>query len=206
NVSGNRVRVYQMLYEDGFTETQAERFQRRSEALYILNNGLADVSADLKRAYDDVSAIIPKELASKDWGFTVTETGEVSLIEGHDTLTEREKRDLQSLLNEPELKAKAGNFADLVIKALELDRGGGKSSWGIGKYDLTHENFKDTIDIKAFLDAPITGKHAKRYEQLIDKNDFRTLYWGMRGELESQLAARSEIKYTPRSIEINADS
>src|SRR5690606_30398469 len=106
NVSGNRVRVYQMLYEDGFTETQAERFQRRSEAFYILNNGLADVSADLKRAYDDVSAIIPKELASKDWGFTVTETGEVSLIEGHDTLTEREKRDLQSLLNEPELKAK----------------------------------------------------------------------------------------------------
>jgi len=194
-----------MLYEDGFTETKSEKLQRLGESFSMLNTGLADVSADLKRAYDDVAAIIPKELASKDWGFTVTETGEVSVIEGDDTLTAREKRDLQSILNEPELKARAGDFAELVIKALELDRGGGKSTWGIGKYDLTHANFKDTIDIKAFLDAPITGKYADRYGTLTYKNDFRSLYWGMRGELESQLAARSEIKYTPKSIEIFAD-
>src|SRR5690606_23575725 len=56
NVSGNRVRIYQMLYEDGFTETKSEKLQRLGESFSMLNTGLADVSADLKRAYDDVAA------------------------------------------------------------------------------------------------------------------------------------------------------
>src|SRR5690606_28306973 len=201
-VTGNKAKIYQMVFEDNFTETPAERFKRKTEAMALLNNGLADVSADLKRVYDRVVEGLPKELVNKDWGFSVTENGKITLTEGHDKLTDREKHVLEHRLNDKSLESAAASFADLVIRALELDRGQGKSSAGIGRYNLTRSNFNDTIDLKSFLDAPITGVYSKKYETLNDKNDFRGLYWGTRGVIESQLAANSVEKYKPKMVEV----
>ncbi|OUS74521.1 hypothetical protein B5G52_00480 [Pseudoalteromonas sp. A601] len=129
--------------------------------------------------------ILSPSLAQKDWGFSINSDDKL-VVSGD--ITDEEKSYLEDKLNaDKDVVSLVKELPDILIKGQEYDRGyDGKGKYW-GKYDVTQENFKDNIDIKALLDSSY-GPNAKAFDNGFDIFSYQE-------NLRSQLASKAEVKY-----------
>jgi len=145
---------------------------------------LAQIRPEYESFMHDLELSSPA-LAQKNWGFSIDNNDKL-VVSGN--ITEDEKSYLEGKLNANEtIVALAKELPDILIKGQEYDRGyDGKGKYW-GKYDVTQENFKDIVDVKALLDSSY-GLMAKAFD-----NGFDTFSY--QDELRSQLASKADAKY-----------
>lgn len=145
---------------------------------------LSQLRPKYEKFMDDLQVSAPS-LAQKKWGFSVDNNDKL-VVSG--TVTEDEKAYLEAKLNANEdIVNLAKELPDILIKGQEYDRGyDGKGKYW-GKYDVTQENFKDIVDVKALLDNSY-GFGAKAFD-----NGFNIFSY--QDSLRSQLASKADVKY-----------
>ena len=144
--------------------------------------------ASIKPIYEKMMGEIASEqpsLANKDWGFSIDENDKL-VVSGD--ITEDEKAYLEEKLNgNDDIVRLTKDIPEIFMKGQEYDRGYFENEQGRfwGKYDVTQENFKDIVDIKALLESG-NGPMAQA-----TWNDFDGFAY--MNELESQLARNADI-------------
>lgn len=124
-------------------------------------------------------------------GFSVKSNGSL-VVTGN--LSEQEEKILTSLLNKDySLQLHASDFSKLFLKAMDLERGPNNGSMGLGKYDLTEDNFSEIIDLRSYLEGQVTAKG-------LDNFATRYIFRGIT-ELASQLASKAEVKYNKGTVD-----
>lgn len=134
------------------TETNEEVGARLSKMMLLLTEKLGAASAGLQYSYDDAMSSLPQTLQEKDWGFSIM-AGELTVSAGSDDLSERETAMIKDALFRAGVRYHAEAISSVVIKAIELDRGPAGVSNGIGRYDVSHENFGEVVDLRAYLQS-----------------------------------------------------
>jgi hypothetical protein len=124
-------------------------------------------------------------LAQKNWGFSINSDDKLVVF---GDITEDEKSYLEGKLNaDKDIVSLVKELPNILMKGQEYDRGyDGKGKYW-GKYDVTQDNFKDIIDVKALLDSSY-GPNAKAFDDGFD-------IFSYQDNLRSQLASKAEIKY-----------
>ncbi|WLH33932.1 hypothetical protein PSH79_18560 [Pseudomonas sp. FP2196] len=107
----------------------------------------------LKLAFEDFKSALSytfPDLASKKFGFTVEADGNLKALNPDNELSASDMDQLNSLLNASgALKTAALSYRDTSIELVAADAGWGGSH--LGKYNLTKENFANTIDMAALF-------------------------------------------------------
>lgn len=149
-----------------------------------LPNKLNDIRPKYESFMNDLQVSSPL-LAQKEWGFSV-DSNDMLVVSGN--ITENEKVYLEAKLNtNKDIVNLAKELPDILIKGQEYDRGyDGKGKYW-GKYDVTQENFKDIVDVKALLDSSY-GPNSKAFDNGFDAFSYQD-------NLRSQLASKAEVKY-----------
>ena len=113
-----------------------------------------DVSERAKHLYADFKQQLEKaipELVGKEFGFSVQQNGNFTIINNHGDLSEPEQKQLTEFINNfsgaSALSAQSLKFAKASFELLEADRGYRNASSEIGKFNLTVANFSDFIDL-----------------------------------------------------------
>jgi hypothetical protein len=84
------------------------------------------------------------QLANKDWGISITETGELQVT---GSLTEDERTLVEQTLNSnDEFVTAANEFKSSYLKYIDMEVRG----WA--RYDVNEENFSQVFDLKDMLD------------------------------------------------------
>lgn len=148
DISGIRLFKYH-----NFSESEQDSIDRRAERnvhfgnYFQLEQQMKPLYADFKREVDDLHP----ELAKKDYGISVNEDGALMIVNNRNNLSEQEEQDLNDVLNNfsgaTALTAMANDFAESVIKTIELDRRPDGTGITMGKFDVSKENFHDIIDL-----------------------------------------------------------
>ena len=165
------------------------------EVAMLLAWDLGDATGDLKHAYEAALKELSPELAAKDWGFSIA-NGQLVLSEGSDKLTEAEIDSIHKALSGSGVDLAARTVADTTIKALEYDRNYGDDnvSNGIGRFDVSRENFADIVDLRAYLNTHAPG--GKYGQDVKDQSDYRGLYRMTGGHaMMDQIAARAVPRF-----------
>lgn len=136
--------------------------------------------SELPKKVDDVSkrfASLEKEIYEKvdisvddEWDFSLDENGSPVILS--DDLDYEQKSQIKIIISISGLIEDFKELQSLMIEALESDRTSALYSNGIGKYDLTEENFSDVINFREFMsdaqnDKGPTLAHKALGEQLI---------------------------------------
>lgn len=176
----------------GSTETNEQASARLSEVVHLLSKGLGTASADLKHSYDAAIARLSPDLVEKDWGFSI-KGGELAVIAGSDDLSKQETNTIHDALLGAGAAYSADMVSDTVIRALELDRGPAGVSNGIGRYDVSKENFGDAVDLRVYLQSHAPGG---RYGQhRVDPSDVAGLFYTGGQAMMDQITAKAEENY-----------
>ncbi|MEE4801610.1 hypothetical protein V2K66_03275 [Pseudomonas alliivorans] len=137
---------------------QSPEFPRLAE----MNNAIKE---QMKGSFEDFKAglaYLYPDLADKKFGFTVQEDGSLTAIDSSGQLTASDMERLNSLLNaSSDLKSAAVAYRDSAIDLVNADSAFTGSY--LGMYNLTKENFANTLDLGALL-IPKTSTPSK--EQL----------------------------------------
>ena len=173
------------------------------ESFDIFFRQLAPIAADMRRGLDQfIEKLSEKhpDLVSEKWGFSVNSNDSL-VVTGN--LSAQDQKVLTSLLNKDDgLRLLASNFSKLILKGMDLDRGPSNGSQGLGKFNLTEDNFSEIIDLRSYLDSPFTEKNAQGYQNVTDKNNIDDLYRTQGNiELGHQLASRAEVKYNKGTVD-----
>ncbi|WP_231653852.1 hypothetical protein [Pseudomonas californiensis] len=117
----------------------------------------SSAKAQLKNSFEAFQTSLAKlapDLASKKFGFTVEENGNLKALNSAGQLSTSDEERLNKLLNDDNsLKASAVGYRDSSIDLVAADTGWSGSS--MGRYSLTKENFAGTLDLAALL-IPVT--------------------------------------------------
>jgi len=101
-------------------------------------------------AFQTTLSTTDPDLAGKKYGFTVEADGKLKVLNSAGQLSRSDIQRLTDLLNEStDLKTAAGAFRDASIDMVDAD-----SPWSgsyLGRYNLTKENFANTIDLAPML-------------------------------------------------------
>lgn len=138
------------------TETNEEASARLSGVVRLLSKDLGQASAGLEYSYNAAIEDLSPDLVEKDWGFSTTD-GELTVTAGADNLSEQETDTIKAALQSTGVTDSADIVADTVVRAFELDRGPAGVSNGIGRYDVSKENFGDVVDLRAYLESHAPG-------------------------------------------------
>ena len=107
----------------------------------------------LKLAFEDFKSALSDtfpDLANKKFGFTVETDGSLKALNSNSELSASDMEQLNALLNASgALKTAANSYRDTSIELVAADAGWGGSL--LGKYNLTKENFANTIDLAALF-------------------------------------------------------
>jgi hypothetical protein len=165
------------------------------ETLQLWLHELPAVSAGLNSAFDTATATLSPELLKKDWGFSVS-NGQLVILAGSDPLSDEELATLKLAL--AELTATANAVADTTTRMIELERGTNGVSNGIGRFDVSTQNFADIVDLRKYLLAH--GPNAK-YNQARDPSDLQSVYgtggWAIMDQIEVNAAVRFAVPKLP---------
>ncbi len=181
------IRVYKRPAES--PEASRARF---SEMISLFTKELAKASAGLKQTYDMAMEILPEGLRNKDWGFSVTD-GEMVFIEGSDELSSDERSTLTDAFRLVNVEEYARMAADDIIGSLVLARGPAGVTDGFGRFDVSHENFAEIVNLRAYLgDFEPGGKY---HHTLTNPNDLESLFFIGGVAMMDQISARAEASY-----------
>lgn len=172
-----------------------ENRQMLLESMQLWLHGLPAVSAGLRSAYDTATATLSPELLEKDWGFSVA-NGQLVVLKGSDPLSDGELATLKHAL--AELAPAANAVAETTIRMLALDRGTDGVSNGIGRFDVSAQNFADIVDLrKHLLDHGPNGK----YNNARNPSDLESVYgtagWAIMDQIIANAAERFSIPELP---------
>ncbi|PQJ54987.1 hypothetical protein [Psychrosphaera saromensis] len=145
---------------------------------------LASVKPKYEKMMGEIAVEQPS-LANKYWGFSVDENDKL-VVSGD--ITEDERIYLEDKLNSnDDIVRLTKDIPEIFMKGQEYDRGYYENEQGKywGKYDVTQENFKDIVDIKALLESG-NGPMAQG-----TWNDFDGFAY--MNELRTQLARNADI-------------
>ncbi|WLD58050.1 hypothetical protein NFC81_15250 [Salinispirillum sp. LH 10-3-1] len=203
--SYDNMRIYKEISSLGRSETSAEKSARNTEAMSTYGQATYKI-AEVKRQFDMALHSVQREqpsLIAKKWDFTLEKDGSIKVLDLRNQLTQTEKGLLTQALNEPGMKEAMAEFADTLIRAMELERGPVGIKGSLGQYDLNLENFGDIIHMRQILDDPITGRFRLAYEQMTDKSNFEMLYYSVSlHTISNQLQTRAESIHTPKMLQI----
>ncbi len=161
-----------------------------------LHRGVTEVMRGAFKEFQSALSYLYPDLADKKFGFTVAEDGSLKALNTGGQLNAAEMDRLNGLLNNSsDLKAAALNYRDSAIDLVEAD-----SAWTgsyLGRYNLTKENFADTLDLAALL-IPVTKTPSQ--EQFDGMFFNQMAYKGERASAEV-LAAREEARAAKRIVE-----
>lgn len=162
-------------YESSVMEVWAfdeEAWQRDdAEMRELWWKGFATSLGEMRHGYEAAMSKLSPELAAKDWGFSIRNEALV-IVPGRDALSDHEIAILQKALGDLELPGSL--LAGDVVRYLELDRGTDGVSEGIGRFDVSRENFDQVIDLRELLLSH--GDDAKYGRGYINKHDYRGMY------------------------------
>lgn len=164
--------------------------QMQVEALNLWIHGLPDASAGLRNSYDTATAALSPELLQKDWGFSVS-NGQLVVLEGSDPLSDQELTTLRQVLTE--LTPAANVVAETTVRMIELDRGTNGVSNGIGRFDVSTQNFADVVDLRKYL---LTHGPSGKYNQARDPSDLRSVYGTGGWAIMDQIEVNAEARFT----------
>ncbi|MEE4222187.1 hypothetical protein V2I93_13765 [Pseudomonas viridiflava] len=120
------------------------------------------ITAQMKGSFEDFKAglaYLYPDLADKKFGFTVQEDGSLKAINSSGQLSDSDMERLNSLLNaSSDLKSAAVAYRDSAIDMVNEDSAFSGSY--LGMYNLTKENFANTLDLGALL-IPKTSTPSK---------------------------------------------
>ncbi|RMN36896.1 hypothetical protein ALQ61_05616 [Pseudomonas coronafaciens pv. zizaniae] len=110
-------------------------------------------------AFKSTLASVYPDLASKKFGFTIEANGNLKATNSSGELSEADTKQLNTLLNASSgLKAAAATYRQTAIDMVDAD-----SPWSgsyLGRYNLTKENFADSLDLGALF-IPKTSTPSK---------------------------------------------
>jgi hypothetical protein len=183
---------------------------RMIEMMQTLSTGVATASAELKRTYDMAMESLSPDLQEKDWGFSVS-NGSLNFSEGSDALSTDDRTALKEAFSVSDVEYQANQVASTMIRALELNRGPAGVSNGIGRFDVSQENFGDIVDLRSVrrqLSCPvilIVAEH-RSYLQVhepggsydmktIDPTDYKSRFFDGGRALMDQISANASVGY-----------
>ncbi|MGO1233567.1 MAG: hypothetical protein ACTMHG_07585 [Marinobacter sp.] len=175
------------------TETNEEVGARLSKVVKLLSKDLGAASADLKYSYDAAIANLSPDLIQKDWGFSIS-AGELTVTAGSDDLSQQETNTIHDALLAAGVKYGAEAVSNTVIEALKLDRGPAGVSNGVGRYDVSKDNFGDVVDLRVYLQSHAPGG---RYGQhVVDPSDVAGQFYTGGQAMMDQISVKAEENYT----------
>ncbi|AVB22732.1 MULTISPECIES: hypothetical protein [Pseudomonas syringae group] len=111
------------------------------------------------QAFKSTLASVYPDLASKKFGFTIEANGNLKATNSAGELNKADTEQLNTLLNASSgLKAAAATYRETAIDLVDAD-----SPWSgsyLGRYNLTKENFADSLDLGALF-IPKTSTPSK---------------------------------------------
>jgi hypothetical protein len=165
------------------------------ETLQLWLHGLPAVSAGLHSAFETATATLSPELLEKDWGFSVS-NGQLVILKGRDPLSDEERAALKLAL--AELTPAANAVAETTVRMIELERGTDGFSNGIGRFDVSTQNFADIVDLRKYL---LAQGHNGKYNQARDPADLQSVYgwggWAIMDQIEAKAAVRFAVPKLP---------
>jgi hypothetical protein len=168
-----------------------ENLQMQIESMELWIRGVPRASVALAMAYDSAKTALSPELMEKDWGFSVS-NGALVILEGHDALTDDESATLKKAL--AGVTDAANGLADVTTRMFELNRGTDGKSNGIGRFDVSKDNFSSIVDLREYLDAH--GPDGK-YNQATSPADLQSVFgfgsYALMDQIELRAAARFSI-------------
>jgi|GEM_PF-3651426 len=193
------IAVYQgaadITLREGVFETEEDRLDRHA-IIGSLPVEVAENSASLKFAFDAAAEAMSPELLSKDWGFSVTD-GELVALQGHDDLSESERKTIFDTLSEFSVDVLSDALASNFVAGVNAIRGPYETGRGIARYDITEQNFGEIVDLRDYLDSHAEdGKYSKKVSLLTDENDMQSAFFlsGLEA-LYDQVSVRADPKY-----------
>lgn len=142
-----------LLRYKNFHESEQESDARRAER-NVYGQNYIQLEDKMKPLYAEFKSQVDKifpELSSKDFGISVNEEGSLIIINNNENLTEKDHLSLNNLLNSfsgsSVLTSMANEYAESVVKWVELDRKPDNTGIWVGKFDVTKENFHEIIDL-----------------------------------------------------------
>ena len=134
------------VIETWIGRSQAADFPQIAEQHKNAHESLKLAFEDFKSALSDVFP----DLANKKFGFTIEADGNLKVLNTANELSASDMDQLNSLLNaSSSLKMVANGYRDTSIELVAADAGWGGSH--LGKYNLTKDNFANTIDMAALF-------------------------------------------------------
>ncbi|MBQ4861543.1 hypothetical protein J8L98_07555 [Pseudoalteromonas sp. MMG013] len=149
----------------------------------------ADKLADQYNQFMHELASDAPQLAEKDWGFSVNESGAIA-VSGQ--LSEDEVSYLEEKLNANKTLVQFANeVKDSFLKFTELERGPSKNAtsqyWG--KYDVNEKNFSDLVDMRSLMEEQ------KSFEQSNYSIGENLNLFGFIDNMGAQLSAKAQATY-----------
>jgi len=150
------LKFYKTVYKGGIDRSQlsteeslklTHQYSRRSDEAYrVLTNTTFDMREDYSKVQSEIIEKNPS-LLSKDWDFTVNETGQLKIIEGEDSLSASEKIQLTNILEDHDMDKYMSKITDSVVERGIASRGPEKymHEHGVGSFDITEENSSDIL-------------------------------------------------------------
>jgi len=179
----------QQVYE---VEDPDEMNARYNKVTDLFSNGIAERSIDLEVSYLSGMSQLSTNLQEKDWGFSV-ESGTLKIFEGSDKLTDAEKSQINTALEEAGVEYAARSVADAVIDMIETERGPSGLSSGIGQYDVNNSNFADIVDLRRHVEEHLpSGKFGKGR---INPNNIEGRYYLSGIGIMDQVTVKAEKAY-----------
>lgn len=165
--------------------SQRESITKTTETIYNeIPAQLSFIRPEFKEIKNEIESEAPI-LKSKDWGYSVDETGKLIAL---GDISEDERSLIEDKLNQDGQFVRANQgIAELVTKGVEYDRAYALRSKYWGKYEVTQDNFKDIIDMKSLLQSTETPA-SDVYINKVDLHSYSQ-------NLAAQLAKRAEVKY-----------
>lgn len=139
-------------FSPGREPTREERLDSSLRSLEIFIRELPKETEALDEKVSTLESILAEKVPSsieKNWDFSINEDGSAAVVGSE--LSESERDAIASIIDSSGVGKDLSSVRDLMVEALEEDRGVGLYSTNIGKYDLTDENFSEVVYFREYL-------------------------------------------------------
>jgi hypothetical protein len=125
----------------------------------FLTTSLRSASATLRFSYYEAVSRLPPSLASKDWGFSLSD-GSLIFTPHQDELSAQDLTDLRGAFTGSKVESAAKQVAAAIISIVQMRRAGADSrslAWTRLEVDVEAANFGDNVDLRSYVTATAPG-------------------------------------------------
>jgi hypothetical protein len=125
----------------------------------LLTSSLRSASAMLRSSYYGAVSKLPPELASKDWGFSITD-GSLIFIPHQDELSAQDLTVLRNAFTGSNVESAGKQVAAVVTSIVQMRKAGAESrslAWTRLDADIEVANFGDRVDLRSYVTATAPG-------------------------------------------------